>query len=120
MIIHAKLNYVTENISDKNPYLVLVEHVIGNVNNLLYVDDAANALNVHIRQHCKYQDPLDQQLSIFRLRDTVQHPFHVYRKLNLTRGHLERGRDTANISESDERKWRKDFKDTFKDPKPLL
>lgn len=71
-------------------HLVLVEYVIGNMNNLLYLDDAANALYVHISQHGKYQNPLHQQLSILRLRDAVKNPFHMHRKLDLSWGHLKR------------------------------
>lgn len=68
--------------------LVLVEHVVGLVDDLLHVDDGADAGDVHIGQHGEDQDGLHQQLSVLRLRDSVQHGLHVDGELYLPRGHL--------------------------------
>ena len=69
-------------------HLIFIEHVVSNVNYFLHVDDAADAVNVHICEHGEHQNPLHQQLTIFRHGYPVQHRLHVHCKLDLPRGHL--------------------------------
>jgi len=69
--------------------LILVEHVVGLVDDLLHVDDGADAWDLHISQHGEDQNGLHQQLSVLRLRDSVQNCFHVDGELYLSWGHLE-------------------------------
>lgn len=68
--------------------LVFVEHVIGLVDDLLHVNDGTDAGDVHISQHGEDQDGLHQQLSVLRLRDSVQNCLHMDRELYLPGGHL--------------------------------
>lgn len=70
-------------------HLVLVEHIVGNVDDLLHMDDAAKALDINISQHSEHQDCLHKQLPVLRLRHSVQYRLHMHSKLNLTWCHLE-------------------------------
>lgn len=72
--------------------LIFVEHVVGLVDDFLHVNDRADAGDVHVGQHGEDQDGLNQELSVLRLGDTVQHRLHVDRELYLSRGHLERAK----------------------------
>lgn len=69
--------------------LILVEHVVGQVDDLLHVDDGADARDVHVGQHGEHQDALHQQLPVLRLRDAVQDRLHVDGELDLSGCHLE-------------------------------
>lgn len=75
--------------SDVTAHLILVEHVVGQVDDLLHLDDGADARDLHVGQHGEHQDGLHQQLSVLRLRDTVQNRLHVDGELDLSRRHLE-------------------------------
>lgn len=78
-------------------HLVLVEHVVGQVDDLLHVDDGADALDVHVGEHCEDQDGLHQKLPVLRLRDSVQNGLHVDGELYLSWGHLEGGNMASDI-----------------------
>lgn len=71
--------------------LILVEHVVGEVDDLLHVDDGADARDLHVGQHGEDQDGLHQQLPVLRQGDAVQDGLHVDGELDLTGGHLEEG-----------------------------
>lgn len=71
-------------------HLILQEHVVSHVDDLLHVDDRANAGDVHLGQHGEHQDGLHQQLPVLGLGDTVQNRLHVDGELDLSRRHLRR------------------------------
>lgn len=71
--------------------LILVEHVVGDVDDLLHVDDGADARDVHVGQHGEHQDGLHQQLSVLRLRDAVQNRLNVDGEFDLSWCHLPGG-----------------------------
>lgn len=70
-------------------HLILAEHVVGQVDDLLHVDDGADAWDVYVSQHGEHQDGLHQQLPVLRLRDAVQNRLHVDGELYLFCCHLE-------------------------------
>lgn len=71
--------------------LILVEHVVGEVDDLLHVDDGADALDLHVGQHGEDQDGLHQQLSVLWLGDAVKNCLHVDGEFDLAGGHLSGG-----------------------------
>lgn len=75
--------------SDAAAHLILAEHVIGQLDDLLHVDDGADARDVHVGQHGEDQDGFHQQLPVLRLRDAVQHRLDMHGKLDLSGRHLE-------------------------------
>lgn len=74
---------------DVTAHLILVEHVVSEVDDLLHVDDGADARDVHVGQHGEHQDGLHQQLSVLRLRDAVQNGLNVDGELDLAWCHLD-------------------------------
>lgn len=74
--------------TDVAAHLVLVEHVVGQLDNLIHVDDGADGRDVHVGQHGEHQDGLHQQLPVLRLRDTVQDRLHMDGELDLSWCHL--------------------------------
>lgn len=71
-------------------HLVFEEHVVRQVDDLLDVDDGADARDVHVGQHGEHQDGLHQQLPVLGLRDAVQDRLHVDGELDFSRRHLEK------------------------------
>lgn len=68
--------------------LVVVEHFTGHVDYLIYMDDTADALQLHLSQQGEHQYGLHQQLAVLWLGHAIQHRLHVHCKLDLTGGHL--------------------------------
>lgn len=71
--------------------LILVEHVIGLVDDLLHVDDGADARDLHVGQHGEHQDGLHQQLPVLRLRDAIQNRLDMDGEFDLSWCHLSGG-----------------------------
>lgn len=71
-------------------YLISEEELIGQMQDAVHMDDAADAVDVDVGHQTKNHHGLHQQLPVLWLRDVVQDRLHLHGELDLSSCHLQR------------------------------